>query len=194
MALLKSIQSKLLAGSAALIVVLAMGTTSLLAQAPTETYKGFSIFETGRASTSDSGQFAAIDTDLGYDFSKHVGMDIGVPVYFIRPTLAGQAHQWNNQLGDPYLDVRFTADNHILNYATIVTTSVPAHATGAFSTGHVGIDWFNHFDHPINRFRPFVNAGIANGIINTSQLSFSQPFRLFQLFRTSGFIAEGEAG
>src|SRR5215469_10038991 len=114
MALLKSIQSKLLAGSAALIVVLAMGTTSLLAQVPTATYKGFSIFETGRASTSDSGQFAAVDTDLGYDFGRHVGMDIGVPVYFIRPTVAGQAHQWHNQLGDPYLDVRFTADNHIL--------------------------------------------------------------------------------
>src|SRR5215469_6571785 len=193
-ALLQSTHSKLLAWSAALMVALGLGATSMFAQAPTDNYKGFSIFETGRASTSDSGQFAAVDTDLGYDFSRHVGMDIGIPVYFIRPTVAGQPHQWNNQLGDPYLDVRFTADNHILNYATIITTSIPAHATGAFSTGHVGIDWFNHFDHPISRFKPFVNAGVANGIINTSQLSLSQPFRTFHLLRTSGFIAEAEGG
>ncbi|HEY6248793.1 MAG TPA: hypothetical protein VI685_02465 [Candidatus Angelobacter sp.] len=194
MALLQSIRSKLLARSAALIVVLAMGTASLFAQTPTATYRGFSIYEQGRASTSDSGQFAVIDTDLGYDITKHVGMDIGVPVYFIRPTLAGQVHQWNNQIGDPYLDVRFTADNHIMNYATIITTSIPARSTGAFSTGHVGIDWFNHFDHPISRFRPFVNAGVANGIINTSQLSMSQPFRLVSLLRTSGLIGEAEGG
>lgn len=198
MALLKSIQSKLLARGAGLIVVLVMGSVGLFAQlptstdTPTSTYKGFTVFEEGRASTSDSGQFAAIDTDLGYDFSRHVGMDVGVPVYFIRPTVAGEVHQWDNQLGDPYADIRFTADNHTLNYATIITTSIPAHATGAFSTGHVGIDWFNHFDHPISRFRPFVNAGVANGIINTAQLS--QPFRLFHLLRTSGFIAEGEGG
>jgi hypothetical protein len=194
MALLKSIHSKLLAGSAILIAILGMGSASLLAQESTATPKGFSIFETGRASTSNSGQFAAVDTDLGYDFSRHVGMDVGVPVYFIRPTVAGQVHQWDNQIGDPYADVRFTADNHILNYATIITTSIPAQSTGVFSTGHVGIDWFNHFDHPISRFRPFVNGGVSNGIINTSQLSFAQPFRLFQLLRTSGFIAEGEAG
>jgi len=192
MALLKLTHSKLLNKSAALMVVLELGSAALLAQSPATVFKGFTVYEETRASTSDSGQFAAFDTNVGYDFTRHVGLDVGVPVYLIRATLPNEVHAWNSRLGDPYMDVRFAADNRIVNYATVVTTSIPARQTGAFSTGHLGIDWFNHFDHPVSRFRPFVNAGVANGIINTRQLS--QPFRLTQLLRTSGFIAEAEGG
>ncbi len=49
-----------------------------------------------------------------------------------------------------------------------------------------------HFDRPIYRFTPFVNAGIGNGILDTRLLS--QPFRLTQLFKTLGFIADLEGG
>jgi hypothetical protein len=192
-ALQKFIHSKLLVKSALLVIVLIMGTGRLPAQlSPNPSERGFTAYEEARASTSDSGQFVALDTNIGFDFNQHVGTDVGIPVYFIRPTLAGQAHVWDNRLGDPYWDTRFRFDNRILNYATVFTVSVPAQQTGAFSTGHVGLDWFNHFDHQISRFRPFVNVGVANGIINTHQLS--QPFRLTELLKTSGFLGIAEGG
>lgn len=193
MASQKSNQSKLLVKCGLVAIFLVLGRSSLIAQLSTNPdYRGFTAYEEARASTSDSGQFVALDTDIGYDFTHHLGADVGVPVYFIRPTLAGQTHDWTNRLGDPYMDMRLSFDNRAVNYVTVITASIPARATGAFSTGHVGVDWFNHFDHEINRFRPFVNVGIANGILNTHQLS--QPFRLTELLKTSGFIGLFEGG
>jgi hypothetical protein len=181
---------------AAAFLFICLATTGLSAQsAPqsSEDYKGFTAFEEARGSTSDSGQFVVLDTNIGYDFSRHVGMDIGIPVFFIRPTITGLPQQWNNEIGDPYGDLRLTFDNRVLNYATAFTVAVPTHKAGtALSTGRVGLDWFNHFDRPIYRFTPFVNAGLANGIINTRLLS--QPFRLGRLFQTLGFMADVEGG
>ena len=176
----------------AIFVLIVLGATGLWAQTTDVNYKGFTAYEEARASTGDSGQFVVLDTNIGYDFNKHVGMDVGIPVYFVRPTLPGQTHQWDNELGDPYLDLRLTADNPVVNYSTAITVSIPARETGAFSTGRAGINWFNHFDRPIYRFTPFVNAGIGNGILDTRLLS--QPFRLTQLFKTLGFIADLEGG
>ena len=193
MAWQKFIHSKLLIHGALIFSILLMGTGSLWAQVSSDpNTRGFTAFEEARASTSDSGQFVALDTNLGYDFNQHLGIDVGIPVYFIRPTLAGQTHAWDNQLGDPYGDVRLAFETHVVNYLTVVTASVPGQETGAFSLGHAGFDWFNHFDREVWRFRPFVNGGIANGILNTHQLS--QPFRLTELLKTSGFIGIAEGG
>lgn len=188
----KPAQCKLLLKGAVLIIFLFVGTTHLLGQSSGPSDRGFTASAEARASDSASGQFVAIDTDLGVDFNRHLGMDIGIPVFFIRPTVATQAHNWDNRLGDPYWDMRFTAESRIVNYGTVFTVSVPTQETGAFSTGHLSFDWFNHFDHPIYRFRPFINAGVANGILNTHQLS--QPFRLAQILKTSGFLGIVEGG
>ena len=56
----------------------------------------------------------------------------------------------------------------------------------------MGLDWFNHFDRPVWRFTPFVNAGLSNGILDTRLLS--QPFRLADSFKTLGFLADAEGG
>lgn len=181
----------------ALLLFLAMGPV-VFAQSPeTPVYapqKGFDIYEEFRGSASSQGQFLVLDNDIGYDFDRFVGMDVGIPVYFnhMTPPLQGQPNGWQDQLGDPYWDMRLTFNNHVLDYATAVTVSVPYYETGGFSSGDLGVDWFNHFDKPIGHVTPFVNAGIANGIFNTQLLS--QPYRLADTFRTLGFIADGEAG
>jgi hypothetical protein len=177
----------------AVAIILLFGASTAGAQAiPAQQDHGFTAFEQVRAIDSDQGQFAIIDTSIGYDFNRHVGIDIGEPVFFIRPTVPGMDHHWNINGGDPYADLRLAFDNSILNYATSFTATVPVHGTSAFSTGRVGLDWFNHFDHPIYRLTPFVNGGISNGIIDTNLLS--QPFRLVQNFRTLGFLADAEGG
>jgi len=177
---------------AALIFLL--GGKTLLAQEPAYGYqeRGITAYEDIRASDSNFGQFLIFDTSFGYQFNDHVGADLGVPVYLVRETFPGQSHQWDYNIGDPYGDLRLTFNGSGLNYDTVFTVSVPADETGAYSTGRVGADWFNHFDVPIGRFDPFVNAGIANGILDTRLLS--QPFRLADSFKTLGFTADAEAG
>lgn len=157
--------------------------------------KGFTAFEEFRGTTSNQGQFLILDTSIGYDFNSHIGLDVGAPYFFVRatPNLApGERHFWDNSWGDPYFDLRLSFDNRVLNYATIITAAVPVNETGAFSTGRLGIDWFNHFDRPIYRITPFVNVGISNGLLDTRLLA--QPFRIFDSFQSLGFLADGEAG
>lgn len=186
--------------SVCVIVFLALVSLApvALAQSPAtpayEPQKGFDIYEEFRGSTSNQGQFLVLDSDIGYDFNRFVGTDVGIPVYFnhMTPPLQGQPRGWQNQLGDPYWDLRLTFNNPVLDYDTAVTVSVPYYETGSFSGNDIGVDWFNHFDKPIGPVTPFLNVGIANGILNTQLLS--QPYRLFQTFRTLGFIADGEAG
>jgi hypothetical protein len=178
------------------VAMLSLGAARSGAQAvPAAEDRGFTMFEEFRGSTSNQGQFLILDTNIGYDFNQHIGTDIGVPVYFVRATpnlVPGEQHTWNQNLGDPYWDLRLTFDNPVVNYATVATLSVPVSETGTFSTGRLGVDWFNHFDKPIGRLTPFVNVGIANGLLDTRLLS--QPFRIFDSFKSLGFIADAEGG
>jgi len=185
-------------GAAAIFLLLA-AAPAVLAQSATISpayvpEKGFDVYEEFRGSASNQGQFLVLDNDIGYDFDRFVGVDVGIPIFFnhLTPPLQGQPRGWQNQLGDPYADLRLTFNNHFLDYDTAVSVSVPYYETGSISTGDLGVDWFNHFDKPIGPVTPFVNAGIANGIFNTQLLS--QPYRLVDTFRTLGFIADGEAG
>ncbi|HKQ85873.1 MAG TPA: hypothetical protein VJS43_03785 [Candidatus Acidoferrales bacterium] len=176
-----------------LCLLFLFGSATLWAQdVPAYQPRGFTAYEQFRGSDSSQGQFLIFDTNVGYDFNQHIGTDIGIPVYLLRPTLPGIPRQWNHSLGDPYWDLRVALPNRYLNYSTAVTLSVPVNETGAYSTGRLGLDWFNHFDVPVGRFTPFVNAGIANGILDTRFLS--QPYKLTDSFRTLGFIADTEGG
>lgn len=189
----RALHTQMLGKVALIALFLLFGGAALYAQeVPAYQPKGFTAYEQFRGSDSNQGQFLIFDTNVGYDFNQHIGADVGVPVYLLRPTLPGTPHQWDYNIGDPYVDLRLAFPNHYLNYSTALTVSVPANETGAFSTGRLGMDWFNHFDLPIYRFTPFVNAGIANGILDTRFLS--QPFRLTDSFRTLGFIADTEGG
>lgn len=183
-----------LAGVLALGVIFAVCASATHAQAieADQNPHGFTAFEQMRAIDSSEGQFAIIDTSVGYDFNRHIGFDIGEPVFFVRPTVPNIPHNWTITGGDPYGDLRLTFDNSIVNYATAFTVTVPVHGTSVFSTGRVGLDWFNHFDHSFGRLTPFVNGGISNGIVDTNVLS--QPFRLVQEFRTLGFLGDAEGG
>src|SRR5438874_3037441 len=95
--------------------------------------KGFTAFEEFRSSTSDRGQLLALDTSIGFDFNRYVGVDIGAPYAVIRATpsdSAGERHSWDNHWGDPYADLRLSLDSRRLNYATVMSISVPISSPG----------------------------------------------------------------
>lgn len=167
--------------------------------------KGFSAYEEFRGSSSNLGQVLILDSSVGYDFNKYWGTDVGVPVYFIRPSTSMTSStttttgttggtQWNNGLGDPYVDLRLTVLNPLVNYQSILTGTVPvADSTHGFGTGRVGVDWLNHFDHSFFfGLKPFVDVGLANGVLDTRFLT--RPYRLGRPFRSLGFISDFEGG
>lgn len=122
--------------------------TALFAQSSysdQDAQKGLSAYEEFRASTSNLGQLLILDTNLGYDFNRYAGFDVGIPFFSARGSLAsesvtGRPNHWRERLGDPYVDLRFTAESPVLNYATVITGSVPASHAGEFSTGRVGAE------------------------------------------------------
>lgn len=183
--------------SATILILSTFGAARISAQEPSPSgqVKGISAYGEFRGSDSSrTGQVLLWDTSIGYDFNQHFGLDVGIPVYMLRSTVdPTTAHPWEKHIGDPYFDLRWTFNNPALNYATFVTVSVPASETGAFSTGRLGVEWYNHFSHAFGGvFEPYVNAGIGDGILDTRLMS--QPYHLVQSFKTLGFIATVEPG
>ena len=181
--------------SATILVLCTFGAAFVSAQdASGSEVRGVTAYGEFRGSDSGrQGQVLLWDTNVGYDFNRHVGVDLGIPVYMIRSTVDPTiAHPWEKHLGDPYFDVRLTFNNPALDYATFFTISVPASETGAFSTGRLGAEWYNHFSRAVGRFEPYVNVGIGDGILDTRLMS--SPYQLIQSFKTLGFIGTVEPG
>jgi hypothetical protein len=183
--------------SATILTLCTFGAASLSAQEPSATGRVRGVTAYGEFRGSDSsrtGQVLLWDTSIGYDFTQHFGLDVGVPIYMLRNTAdPTTAHPWEKHIGDPYFDLRGTFNTPGLNYATFLTISVPASETGAFSTGRLGVEWYNHFSHAFGGvFEPYVNVGIGDSILDTRLMS--QPYNLVQSFKTLGFIASVEPG
>ena len=55
-----------------------------------------------------------------------------------------------------------------LDFSTSLNGAMPVASTAkGLSTGHVTVDWNNHFAHGLDPFTPFVNLGLANSIPDT---------------------------
>jgi hypothetical protein len=138
--------------------------------------KGFTSYgEFGGSSNSD-GQVYELDSSVGYTFSKHFGMDLGVPFYFVHAsssTVGGSTS--NNGLGNPRLDLRLKFNNPAVNYGSVLTGWAPtADTRKGLSTGRATFDWTNRLDRSFSRLTPFAEAGVANTI--TDSRLFVRPF------------------
>jgi hypothetical protein len=119
---------------------------------------------------------------LGYNLSRHFGVDAGVPFYFVStPT----SFKNNNPgaasglgAGSFFTDLRWNYPNKSLNYSSAVHLTAP---TGdrkkGFGIGHATWNETNHFDHALGDFSPFVDAGVGNTILDTRY--FHRPFATY---------------
>jgi hypothetical protein len=115
---------------------------------------------------------------VGYNFSGHFGMDVGIPVYFVRASSTTAGTTSTNGIGNPYLDLRVKYLNPVLNFGSILTGYAPAgDSKKGLSTGRGTFDWTNHFDRSFSSLTPFAELGIANTI--TDSLLFERPFTTF---------------
>jgi hypothetical protein len=140
--------------------------------------KGFTSYAQFAGTSNSDGQVYKLDPSVGYNFSGHFGMDVGIPVYFVRASSTTAGPTSTNGIGNPYLDARVKYLNPLLNFGSILTGYAPAgDSKKGLSTGRGTFDWTNHFDRSFSSLTPFAEVGIANTI--TDSLLFERPFTTF---------------
>lgn len=139
-------------------------------------------------SSNTLGQEFVLDGSAGYQFNKHVALTFGLPLYITHASAtATTTSSTVSGIGDPSMMMLLRFPNETVNYATSLTTMFPlASASKGLSTGRVGIDWNNRFDHDFGRVTPFFAAGMGNTIMDSR--FFHRPFT------TLGFNAHFEGG
>ena len=140
--------------------------------------KGFTSYVQFAGTSNSDGQVYKLDPSVGYNFSGHFGMDVGIPVYFVRASSTAAGTTSTNGIGNPYVDVRVKYLNPLFNFGSVLTGYAPAgDSKKGLSTGRGTFDWTNHFDRSFSSLTPFAEVGIANTI--TDSLLFERPFTTF---------------
>ena len=177
-----------------LVIALLAVNVSLLAQAQTQpstdsrtqvdSEKGVTGFETFQGTINSDSRIYKLDSNLGWDFNKHFGVFAGVPVYVTNvprstttngTTTTANTSQTNSGIGNAYLGFILKAPNPILDYASSVTAYAPTGSVAkGFSTGRVGVDWTNRFEHTFHGLTPFFVGGLSNTVPDS--VFFARPF------------------
>jgi hypothetical protein len=129
--------------------------------------KGFNEYENFRGMVNSFGSLLKLDSTLGYDFNRHVGVFAGLPLYFANDSSGtpGQTRVHDAGAGDAYFGVEAYAPLQAINYSTTLTVSAPTGSVSkGFSPGKPTIDWNNRFRHRFGRLTPFVAAGLGNTV------------------------------
>jgi hypothetical protein len=154
-------------------------------------YPGWSLGTRFEGSSSGDGSVYDLAFGGGYNFSRHFGISLGVPYYFVgTPTTIKAKNPQavaGSGLGNVGADLKWLFPGHTVNYASTVHLGVP---TGdikkGFSTGHATWNWTNHIEHGWGNFTPFIDGGVGNTVQDTRH--FRRPFMTF------GYNAQFEAG
>src|SRR5262247_3977119 len=177
-----------------LVIALLAVNVSLLAQGQTQpspdsrtqvdSEKGITGFETFQGTINSDSRIYKLDSNLGWDFNKRFGVFVGAPVYVANvpsstTTNGGgattNASRTNSGIGNAYLGFTLRAPSPKLDYASAVTAYAPTgSAAKGFSTGRVGVDWTNRFEHTFSRLTPFFEGGLSNPVPDSAFLA--RPF------------------
>src|SRR5512146_2428499 len=159
----------------AIIILAAVAAAQSVPATPVPSDTGFTSYAEFDGTSNVDGQVYRLNSSVGYSFTEHFGVDVGVPIYFVRPSSSVTGGVSGNGLGNPYLDLRFKFLNPAVNFGSVLTGYAPAGDSKlGLSTGRVTFDWTNHFDHSFNNLTPFIEAGLSNTVADT-QL-FIPPF------------------
>jgi hypothetical protein len=91
------------------------------------------------------------------------------------------------------VDVHYTKTRAGIHFLSVLTGTIPLSGNQrVFTTGRFGVDWFNHLEHPYQRFTPFLNLGASNGTVNRYLLP--RPYSEARPYQTLGFMSDFEGG
>ncbi len=150
---------------------------------------GFTLTERIQGTGSSLGLITKFDTAFGYRFNQYLAVEGGIPVYLenLPTSVTGANGRTLSGIGNAYGDVRFSLENPLVNYDSVLTVAAPTGSQSAgFSTGSVTYDWSNVFDRTFASVTPFVSVGIANTLMD-------QPF-FIRPFSSLGFLGHFEGG
>lgn len=138
--------------------------------------------ESFSGSSNSEATVTSLDSTVGYVFSPKLGVDAGIPIYFVRGNYVSSTGATQNTsangFGDFYTQVRVSLPTGFLNYKTVLTGALPTgDSTTGLSTGHATYDWTNHFDRSLGHLTPFFEMGIGNSI--PSALVFNRPYQTY---------------
>src|SRR5215475_7301868 len=177
-----------------LVIALLAANVSLLAQGQTQpspdsrtqvdSEKGITGFETFQGTINSDSRIYKLDSNLGWDFNKRFGVFVGAPVYVANvpsstTTNGGgattNASRTNSGIGNAYLGFTLRAPSPKLDYASAVTAYAPTGSVSkGLSTGRVGVDWTNRFEHTFYGLTPFFEGGLSNTVPDS--VFFARPF------------------
>jgi len=156
------------------VVLPALLAVSVVAQARPQAatngagQNGFTWTETYEGSGNSDGFITDINSTVGYAFGRHFAVDMGVPYLFFQPSTSKTGETSTSGIGNPYLGFTYSAKGSALAFSTSLNSAIPTASTAkGLSTGHVTVDWNNHFAHEFDLLTPFVDVGLANSIADT---------------------------
>jgi hypothetical protein len=166
--------------------VMAASAFAQSAPRPAAQTSGFTSYAEFGGTSNSEGQIYELTTSVGYDFNPHLGVDAGVPFYFVRNSSSAGGTSTNG-LGDPSVDVRVKFLNPALNFGSTLTGFAPiGDSKKGLSTGRGTFDWTNHVDHSFASLKPFAEVGVANTVVSTRM--FIRPYT------TLGFNSHVQGG
>ena len=188
---------------AVLLVLLVSYSSSDFAQSPaspasgplTKPDEGFTPgFNAGikfEGSTSSDGSVYDLSSGVGYNFSRHFGVDLGIPYYFVGTPSSVKKNNpqavSGDGLGSLGADLKWNFAGELVNYDPTIHFTAPTGETKkGLSTGHATWNLSNHLEHGWNNFTPFVDLGVGNTVNDTKY--FHRPFITF------GYNLQSEAG
>ena len=152
---------------------------------------GWTLGTRFEGSSSGDGTVFDLGFAIGYNFSRHFGVDAGVPYYFVGTPSSIKKNNPNavsgTGLGSFFTDLKLNFPGKVLNYDSTIHLSAPTGDTKkGFSTGHATWNWGNHFEHGWGNFTPYLDLGVGNTVNDTK--FFHRPFITF------GYSAQFEGG
>jgi len=131
---------------------------------------------------SSDGAVYDLGSALGYNFSRHFGVDAGVPFYFVSTPSTIKKNNTGAVsgigVGTLFTDFRLNYPSPSLNFSSSVHLTAPTGDTKkGLSTGHATWNVANHFDHAFGDFSPFIDLGVGNTVMDTR--FFHRPFITF---------------
>jgi hypothetical protein len=158
--------------------------------------KGFTEVESFQSTLNSSERLFKLDSNVGWDFSKHFGVFAGVPVYFDHipsstvttgTTTTTTPSSSHTGIGNSYFGLALRAPNPMLDYTSTITGGAPTGDTKkGLSSGRATVDWDNRFEHSFSRLTPFFDGGFGNTVPDSKLVT--------RAFTSLGFVAHLEEG
>jgi hypothetical protein len=149
-----------------------------------------------QSSYSSVGIVGTVDVDAGFTLTDQIAADVGLPLILTRSPFSpvlNRDYYWSGAMGEPYFDVRYTRSIHHADFTSLLTATLPfGNEEKTFTTGRVGVDWFNHVEEKWGLLTPFLNVGASNGAVN--RYIMPRPFTEARPFQSLGFLSDFEAG